>query len=68
MLAYKDSRENDFFVDNIMKITQEEIYSKMDNLIFGNLHNHWLLWHGTSNENVMGILLKGLKIKPPNAN
>ena len=26
-----------------------------------------MLWHGTKNENLMSILLKGLKIKPPNA-
>lgn len=26
-----------------------------------------MLWHGTKNENLMSIMLKGLKIKPPNA-
>jgi poly [ADP-ribose] polymerase len=26
-----------------------------------------MLWHGTKNKNIMSILLKGLKIKPPNA-
>ena len=32
------------------------------NKIFNSLHNHCLLWHGTSNKNLLGILSQGLRI------
>lgn len=38
-----------------------------DRAVFNGLHNHWMLWHGTKKQNLMSILMKGLKIKPPNA-
>ena len=55
------------FVKDIIEINEDSIYTENENKIFNNVHNHWLLWHGTKNENLMSILLKGLKVKPPNA-
>lgn len=55
-------------VSNIFKLSDSDLHrEKQDVEIFNGLHNHWMLWHGTKNENLMSILLKGLKIKPPNA-
>ena len=68
MKGRKDVQENNFAVSNIFKLQDKDLHKeKQDNEIFGSLHNHWMLWHGTKNENLMSILLKGLMIKPPNA-
>lgn len=62
----KDKDSKDFLVKSILKVSEEILHSDEDNRVYSNLHNHWLLWHGTPNENIMGILLKGLQVKPPN--
>jgi hypothetical protein len=43
-------------VANIFKVSEDNLRTDDDNQVFNNLHNHWLLFHGTKNENLMGIL------------
>jgi hypothetical protein len=60
--------KTNFVVSSIFKLQDTETHlEEQDRKVFGNLHNHWMLWHGTKKENLLSILLKGLKIKPPNA-
>ena len=67
-LINDETQKNEFCVKNIFALSDSELYKdQSDNNVFNELHNHWMLWHGTKNENLMSILLKGLKIKPPNA-
>ena len=67
MKGNKRVQANNFVVSNIYKLDDSH-KSREDNEVFSSIHNHWMLWHGTRNENIMSILLKGLMIKPPNAN
>ena len=67
MIGGKDRQTNNFVVSNIFRLDDGSLHKgKQD--VFEGLHNHWMLWHGTKNENIMSILLKGLMIKPPQAN
>ena len=69
MYNIKDINEPTYCVSNVFKLLDTEVHlEEEDRKVFNGLHNHWMLWHGTSKENLMSILLKGLKIKPPNAN
>lgn len=54
------SGANDYCVENIFSVNEDNLHSAEDNETFSNLHNHWLLWHGTKDQNMMGILFKGL--------
>lgn len=67
-MTSKGDLDNSFVVSNIFTLSEDDAHREpLDKEVFGKLHNHWMLWHGTKNENIMGILLKGLKIKPPSA-
>jgi hypothetical protein len=64
----KDGEESNYVVSNIFRLSDTETHLQgEDKAIFSGLHNHWMLWHGTDKKNLMSILMKGLKIKPPNA-
>jgi hypothetical protein len=62
MIGDKEDVTSDFLVSNIFKVNDDAIYTDEDNKMFNNIHNHYMLWHGTNNKNLMGILLKGLRI------
>ncbi|CAI2359252.1 unnamed protein product [Moneuplotes crassus] len=49
---------------NIIKVTGAKYTSKEDK-IFLATGNHRMLWHGTPASNIISILNKGLRIKPP---
>ena len=55
---------NKSMIANIFRVDDTLVRSEDDTKVFENLHNHWLLFHGTKNENLLGILEKGLRIKP----
>ncbi|CDW80451.1 nad(+) adp-ribosyltransferase-3 [Stylonychia lemnae] len=56
------------YVNNIFSINESGVRMADDNELFNQIHNHWLLWHGTKNENLIGILNQGMKIKPSGVN
>ena len=63
-------------IDAILKIkseirkleASEEDTEDSANKVFNSLHNHCLLWHGTSTKNLLGILSQGLRIAPYSSN
>eukprot|EP00347_Sterkiella_histriomuscorum_P010982 403374198 len=59
----KDS-DNRVSVSNIFGVDEQNVRTAEDDQIFNNLHNHTLLWHGTKNQNLIGILQKGMRLKP----
>ena len=60
--------DNNFIVSNIFRMNDRDLNRDPSDIkVFNGLHNHFMLWHGTKNSNIMGILNKGLKIKPPGA-
>ena len=64
----KDINEASYVVSNVYRLSDTEVHlQEEDKVVFNGLHNHWMLWHGTDKKNIMSILMKGLKIKPPNA-
>jgi hypothetical protein len=64
----KDINEASYVVSNVYRLSDTEVHlQEEDKAVFNGLHNHWMLWHGTDKKNIMSILMKGLKIKPPNA-
>ena len=52
-------------VQNIFEVSSKE--SKKDPILFTSTHNHTMLFHGTSNANLISILESGLQVKPRNA-
>lgn len=69
LLNRSDDTETNFVVSNIYQVSDTEAHlDEQDKKVFNEVHNHWMLWHGTKKENLMSIMLKGLQIKPPNAN
>jgi predicted DNA-binding WGR domain protein len=52
----------------ILKISPRSSLPAEEEELFSEVHNHTLLWHGTSVTNLLGILSQGLRISPLSAN
>lgn len=60
--------ENKKFAKNIYKVTNHSTQKKFDEHVSKSANKEIkLLWHGSRNENFLGILQKGLMIRPANA-
>ena len=68
ILDYVNASKNSSYgkLVNIIKVDGIPYDKDEDRKFFGN-ENHMMLWHGTSDENIMSIIKEGLKIHPPQA-
>jgi len=66
----QNTRNDDFpethsyYIDSIIKVNSKSHRNPDEAKIFDKIHNHTLLWHGTSTKNLLGILAQGLRVAP----
>ena len=64
----KGDRKRKYILKNIYKVGRNRQESTIsDPALFNNLHQHTMLFHGTSKANLLSILEQGMQIKPSNA-
>ena len=63
--ASQTRHQNELIMQNIFEVGSEK--SQPASSLFDDTHHHTMLFHGTSNANLISILEQGLQMKPRNA-
>ena len=69
---WSNSEYDKYKIKNIFAINKDTKgksygFSKEDEEKYNNIHNHFMLFHGSSNANILSIIEQGLQIKPVNS-